>query len=172
MKIRWLNLWIPVCVLACSEKLDPEDVEDAEVADVLLSGSGGAAGGILAAIAIPNFIAMQYRSKRSECQPNMKAIKTSMLAYDATFDRYVSVNHWVPDSSPGKALREWESGTPFDTLGWMPDGQVRGSYKVVTTSTTDFMVYCIMDVDGDGQRSTFTATKTINVTMNTRNDVY
>jgi len=128
--------------------------------------------GILAAIAIPNFIAMQYRSKRSELQPNIKAIKTAQLSYDASFDTYVEVNSFHPDSSPGKTQREFTSGSAFDTIGWKPDGLVRGSYKVVSTSTTDFVVTGISDIDGDSSNATYTATKTINVTMNTRNDVY
>lgn len=128
--------------------------------------------GILAAIAIPNFIAMQYRSKRSEVQSNMKAIKTTQQAYDAEFSRYLTVADFTPDDAPGKVLRDFGSGTAFDTIGWKPDGQVRGSYKVQTLSTTDFMVYSITDVDGDSQKSSFTCTKTINVTMNTPNDVY
>ena len=126
---------------------------------------------IIAAIAIPNFIAMQYRSKRSECLPNLKAIKTTELVYDANFDRYIEESAFWPDSRPGKHLRDFPSGSAFDTLGWRPDGQVRGSYKVVSTSWSNFMVTCITDVDGDGVYSSWTATKTSNVTMNTRNDV-
>ena len=128
--------------------------------------------GILAAIAIPNFIAMQYRSKRSELQPNIKAIKTAQLSYDASFDEYVNVSSFHPDSSPGKGQREFTTGSAFDTIGWMPDGLVRGSYKVVSTNSTDFLVTGISDVDGDNAKSSWTATKTLNVTMNTRNDVY
>ena len=128
--------------------------------------------GILAAIAIPNFIAMQYRSKRSELQPNIKAIKTAELSYDANYDTYVEEFSFHPDSSPGKTQREFTTGSAFDTIGWMPDGLVRGSYRVVSTSTTDFLVTGITDVDGEGTKASYTATKTLNVTMNTRNDVY
>jgi type IV pilus assembly protein PilA len=128
--------------------------------------------GILAAIAIPNFSAMQYLSKRSELQPNIKAIKTAQLSYDASFDEYVNVTSFHPDSSPSKGQREFTTGSAFDTIGWMPDGLVRGSYKVASTGSTDFLVTGISDVDGDLAKSSWTATKTLNVTMNTRNDVY
>jgi len=114
----------------------------------------------------------QLRSMRAEVQSNMKAIKTTQMAFDAEFSRYLSVHSFQPDSSPGKRPRDFSTGTAFDTLGWQPDGQVRGSYKVVTTSTTDFIVYGITDIDGDGVKSSWTCTKTINVTMNTPNDVY
>ena len=54
----------------------------------------------------------------------------------------------------------------------MPHGPVRGSYKVIVTSQTDFRVVGISDVDGDGVYSSWTATKTLNVTMNTPGDIY
>ena len=36
----------------------------------------------------------------------------------------------------------------FKTIGWRPDGDVRGSYAVSTTST-DFTATGLSDVDGD-----------------------
>lgn len=45
--------------------------------------------GILAAIAIPNFIRFQARSKQSEARGNLKAIFTAQKARFATDDRYV-----------------------------------------------------------------------------------
>ena len=128
--------------------------------------------GILAAIAIPNFVAMQYRAKRSEVPSNVDGIKTAQLAYDAAFDTFVQEAAFSPDSSPGKKQRAWNPGTAFDTLGWGPDGQVRGSYKVVSTSSTDFLVTGIADVDGDGVQSQFTSTKSINAVMTSGNDTY
>jgi len=128
--------------------------------------------GILAAIAIPNFVAMQYRAKRSEVPSNVDGIKTAELAYDAAFDTFVQNAGFHPDSSPGKKQRDWNAGSAFDTLGWGPDGQVRGSYKIVSTSTTDFLVTGIADVDGDSVQSSFTATKSINAVMTTGNDTY
>ncbi len=118
--------------------------------------------GILAAIAIPNFVAMQYRSKRAEVPPNVDGIKTAELAYDAAFDSFIQETTARPDSSPGKAQRVWTSGSNFDTLGWAPDGKVRGSYTVASTSSTDFLVTGWCDVDGDGSSATYTATKSIN----------
>jgi len=128
--------------------------------------------GILAAIAIPNFVAMQYRAKRSEVPSNVDGIKTAELAYDAAFDTYIQESSFQPDSSPGKKQRDWQPGSAFDTLGWGPDGQVRGSYMVESTSTTDFLVTGKSDVDGDTQETEFTATKSINATMNSGNDTY
>jgi len=128
--------------------------------------------GILAAIAIPNFVAMQYRAKRSELPSNVDGIKTAELAYDAAFDTFVQNSSFHPNSTPGKKQRNWNAGSAFDTLGWGPDGQVRGSYKIVSTSSTDFLVTGIGDVDGDTTNSSFTATKSINAVMTTGNDTY
>ncbi len=128
--------------------------------------------GILAAIAIPNFVEMQYRAKRSEVPGNVDGIKTAEMAYDAAFDQFIQETTARPDASPGKAQRAWVAGTGFDTLGWGPDGDVRGSYTVASTSSTDFTVTGECDVDGDATKSSWTATKSINATMNTNNDTY
>jgi type IV pilus assembly protein PilA len=45
--------------------------------------------GILAAIAIPNFIRFQARSKQSEAKTNLKAIFTAQKAYFGEKDKYV-----------------------------------------------------------------------------------
>jgi type IV pilus assembly protein PilA len=128
--------------------------------------------GILAAIAIPNFVEQQYRAKRAEVPSNVKGIKTAQIAYDAAFDTYIEVSSYKPSSSVGEAQRSWVSGTDFDTLGWMPDGKVRGAYKVTSSSSTDFRVTGICDVDGDGIRASFTATKSINTVMVTGATTY
>src|ERR1700674_5111610 len=47
--------------------------------------------GILAAIAIPNFIKFQARSKQSEAKANMKAIFTAQKAFFQEKDRYSSL---------------------------------------------------------------------------------
>ena len=128
--------------------------------------------GILAAIAIPNFVAMQYRAKRAEVPSNVDGIKTAQLAYDAAFDQFIQQTAFWPSSSVGKAQVVWTTGSAFDTLGWAPDGSVRGAYKVVSTSTTDFRVSGKSDVDGDAVETLFTSTKSINAVMVTLNDTY
>jgi type IV pilus assembly protein PilA len=128
--------------------------------------------GILAAIAIPNFVDMQYRAKRAEVPGNVKGIKTAQIAYDAAFDTYIEVSSFKPGSTVGKTQKAWTSGTDFDTLGWLPDGKVRGAYKVSSSSSTDFLVTGICDVDGDGTNASFTATKSINTTMTTGATTY
>ena len=128
--------------------------------------------GILAAIAIPNFVDMQYRAKRAEVPGNVDGIKTAQIAYDAAFDKYIEVSSWAPSDDLTKTQRSWETGTDFDTLGWGPDGKVRGRYKVTSKSSTDFLVTGDCDVDNDDSNATFTATKSINTKMNTGASIY
>lgn len=131
--------------------------------------------GILAAIAIPNFVAAQYRAKRSEAGPILDGIKTAELAYDAINDRFIEQGSLVPrDITYGpvdKQLIVWSGGS-MDLLGWAPDGQVRGGYMVTTASTTDFMVTGVINVDGDSEAATFTCNKDANPKMITGNDTY
>ena len=61
--------------------------------------------GILAAIAIPNFVDMQYRAKRAEVPSNVDGIKTAELAYEASFDQFVAQTTFRPNSSPNKQQR-------------------------------------------------------------------
>ena len=126
--------------------------------------------GILAAIAIPNFVDMQYRAKRAEVPSNVDGIKTAEIAYEASFDQFVLAS-FHPNLSPNKQQRAWAPGSNFDTLGWGPDGNVRGMYYV-STSTTNFVVQGNCDVDGDGSQAGYTATKTLNATMTSANNVY
>ena len=121
--------------------------------------------GILAAIAIPNFVAMQYRTKRSEVPNNLDGIKTAQAAYEAAFDAYLQQTTFYPSATPGKAQVPWPAGSNFDALGWAPDGAVRGVYKLTTLSSTDFLVTGISDVDGDGVIASFTATKSLSAVL-------
>ena len=127
--------------------------------------------GVVAAIAIPNFVDHQYRAKLAEVPANVNGIKTAELAYDAAFDQFIEETSFQPDAFPGQELRSW-GASGFDTLGWGPDGQVRGSYKVSSTSSTDFRVTGIADIDGDGIFATYTATKSINATLVTPDDTF
>lgn len=130
--------------------------------------------GILAAIAIPNFVAMQYRAKRAELPSNVDGVKTAQIAYDAAFDQFIiqTTEHPRAEAALDKGQVSWPSGSNFDTLGWAPDGKVRGNYTVTSNSTTDFRVTGKSDVDNDNGIASYTATKTINAKQVTNNDVY
>ena len=91
----------------------------------------------------------------------MKGIKVAEIAYESNFDVFVTAAQYPPE--PNINGTKWVRGSSggFATLGWSPDGAVRGSYSVSTT-TTDFTVLGIGDVDGDGTLETYRATKSLN----------
>ena len=68
--------------------------------------------GIQAAIAIPNFIKFQARSKQSECKANLKGLYVAQKAYES------DKGAW-PES--------------FDAMGWRPEAGNRYSYFLSPT---------------------------------------
>ncbi|MEL6343841.1 MAG: prepilin-type N-terminal cleavage/methylation domain-containing protein [Myxococcota bacterium] len=121
--------------------------------------------GILAAIAIPNFVNMQLRAKRAEVPANVDGIKTAELAYDAAFDEYITAAA-VPAAVPGKAPTAWPSTSGgFETIGWSPDGDVRGQYEVSGVTATTFTVTGTCDVDGDADNAVYTASQNQNAEL-------
>jgi len=65
--------------------------------------------GILAAIAIPNFLKFQAKAKQSESKTNLAAVHTAEVAYFGEFN-------------------EW--GSAFGLINWEPEGQNRYAYVV------------------------------------------
>jgi type IV pilus assembly protein PilA len=128
--------------------------------------------GILAAIAIPNFVAMQLKAKRAEVPSNVDGIKTAELAYDAAFDGYLEATDFPGTLTKGQNAWDEASSGGFKTIGWKPDGAVRGSYQVTDVSSTDFKVTGICDVDDDADNATYTATTSVNTTLTTDPNVY
>lgn len=124
--------------------------------------------GILAAIAIPNFVAYQLRAKRAELPPNLEGIRTAEMAYFAAFDRYLPVPEPVPVDPLmlSGSTTPWPSGTAFDDLGWSPDGVVRGTYWVeVSGDGQSFTAHAMSDLDLDGEPAHYIATETTRATM-------
>ena len=118
--------------------------------------------GILAAIAIPNFIAMQLKAKRSEVPGNVDGIKTAQLAYDAAFDGFVA--NPTPRPRPIAELDRrgvpWVDDAGFREIGWTPDGPVRGTYWTeVSADGQDFVVHGMIDIDQDGEPAHAIATR-------------
>ena len=90
--------------------------------------------GILAAIAIPNFIKFQCRSKQSEAKGNVKAIYTAEESYRAEQDKYIECNTTqcgVNGTSP---------------IGFNPKGnKVRYHYDVTTATSVVFLSKAIVN---------------------------
>ena len=104
--------------------------------------------GILAAIAIPNFLRFQLKSKSSEGKVNIAAIRTAEESYLAEFGSYVSaaVN---PAAIPGAQKLDF---TPipadFDQLGWAPEGMVFFQYAVASSGSM-LSISAAADIDAD-----------------------
>lgn len=70
--------------------------------------------GILAAIAIPNFMRFQAKSRQSEAKTNLGAIGTTAESYRAENDSYT--------------LTPAGAEVTFNDLGWAPQGTTRYDY--------------------------------------------
>lgn len=134
--------------------------------------------GILAAIAIPNFLAMQLRSKRAELPTNLDGIRTAEKAYHAEWDTFTEAG-FTPATPSGRQQTDFAGGglANFQLLGWVADGKVRGAYEVggiVTGSATDddFLATAIADVDGDGTNSEYNCNRAEKARMISSNDQY
>jgi type IV pilus assembly protein PilA len=110
--------------------------------------------GILAAIAIPNFIRFQLKAKSSEGKTNLAAIRTAEESYFAEYGSYVS-----SDPSPAAVAdnnkTDFADATAdfgFDIVGWEPEGQVYFNYSVNTNSPSNdsFTAAAHADIDADG----------------------
>ena len=112
--------------------------------------------GILAAIAIPNFLRFQLRSKASEGKINLAAIRSAEEGYFAEFGTYVtgtaSPAAWTAGNAATQKLA-WADAGGFDALGWAPEGGVYYQYAVRTTSSAPFVEFVAeaqSDIDGNG----------------------
>jgi type IV pilus assembly protein PilA len=110
--------------------------------------------GILAAIAIPNFLRFQLRSRSSEGRINLAAIRTAQEAFAAEFNAFQPAL-LAPASLPGSTRIQFSdvgnAGTNFASLGWRPEGQLYFQYEVVTGCSSDcYFAAARADLDDDG----------------------
>jgi len=105
--------------------------------------------GILAAIAIPNFLRFQLKSKSSEGKVNIAAIRTAEESYLAEFGSYVAGTASPSAGIPGTAKRPFADAGGFNTLGWSPEGNVFFQYAVAYTSGSAYTISAAADIDGD-----------------------
>ncbi len=110
--------------------------------------------GILAAIAIPNFLRFQLKAKSSEGKSNLAAIRTAEESYYSEFGVYVSSN--ASPTTIGKNQKTDffnADGTNkgFDRLGWSPEGLVFFNYAVgAANGYSMFTATANADIDADG----------------------
>jgi len=110
--------------------------------------------GILAAIAIPNFLRFQLRSKTGEAKTNLAAIRTAEEGYFAEYNQFVGAAR-APGGALGTQKRTWTAPADFEQLGWAPEGEVFFDYAVEAPAGADFSVGAEGDLDGDATTSDF-----------------
>ena len=112
--------------------------------------------GILAAIAIPNFLMFQLRSKTGEAKTNLAAIRTAEEGYFAEFGSYVGAAPTPALPLIGAQKRVWIGGDKisFDTLGWAPEGQVFFDYAVAMVGSS-YTAGAVGDLDGNTTTSNY-----------------
>jgi type IV pilus assembly protein PilA len=114
--------------------------------------------GILAAIAIPNFLQFQLRSKTGEAKTNLAAIRTAEEGYFAEFGSYVDAAA-TPAAAGSTTKQVWAGGgiADFDTLGWSPEGEVFYQYQVTAAATgaVSYTIEALGNLDGNTVTSDF-----------------
>jgi type IV pilus assembly protein PilA len=108
--------------------------------------------GILAAIAIPNFLRFQLRARSSEGKTNIAAIRTSEESFQAEFGNYVSTSGVAPTTTIGSNKQPMTANAGFSSLGWAPEGEVYFNYGTTTITTVEngYNIGAQADIDGDG----------------------
>jgi type IV pilus assembly protein PilA len=111
--------------------------------------------GILAAIAIPNFLRFQLKAKSSEGKTNLAAIRTAEESYYSEFGVYVSA--FPTPAAPSQNSKQQFDNTVtnglnkgFDRLGWSPEGYVFFNYAVGGNPLfSGFIATASADIDAD-----------------------
>ncbi|MBI3015652.1 MAG: prepilin-type N-terminal cleavage/methylation domain-containing protein [Candidatus Tectomicrobia bacterium] len=86
--------------------------------------------GILAAIAIPNFLRYQLKAKTAEAKVNLGAIKTSEESYRAENDIYFPAAASPAVAGVDTAKLAFVTNAGFTAIGFAPSGNVYYSYAV------------------------------------------
>ncbi len=130
--------------------------------------------GVLAAIAIPNFVRYQLRSKTSEARTNMGGIRTAQTSFQSTEDNYANVTTVTPPALSGTVKQAWSLAvcdtmcnrtatdmcTSFECIGYRPDGDVYYQYEsnhraAAAAVTPEFAIGAEADLDGDMNNGQF-----------------
>jgi len=132
--------------------------------------------GILAAIAIPNFLTFRLKAKTSEAKSNLGAIRTVEEAYKAEEDEYYPQGSTIAlyPGAAGSTKQAWdETATAFSALGFEPAGQVYYDYGISGCTATAFTADAYGDLDGDSVYARYYATEAgSEIVQDTAKNVY
>ncbi len=123
--------------------------------------------GILAAIAIPNFLNFRLKAKTSEAKSNLGAIRSTEVAYFAEWGNYIINQANTPDhttlANQGDK-KPWDATTRFSIIGFAPEGNVFYDYSLeALAGTTDAVTFTAVahgDLDNDHSWSDFKINQT------------
>jgi len=133
--------------------------------------------GILAAIAIPNFLKFQAKSKQSEAKTNLKAVFTAETSYfgeNNTYGTFAAVN-WAPIGKKMMYIYTLGGGggavdiKPSDFGGTDPTGTPVWTYTPAITAppAIAFTAGAWGNIDSDTSLDTWTITPANDLTNNT-----
>lgn len=111
--------------------------------------------GILAAIAIPNFIGMQKRAKTSEVKSSLGEMRTLEEAYRAENETYVG----VPPMAQIPAGLHTDNDADADNMaeiGFHPKGLTRYAYTLTAADSSSFTAQGSGNIDTDAGVDTWT----------------
>lgn len=112
--------------------------------------------GILATVAVPNFIRLQTRTKTGEALTNLAALRDAEIARYSELGNYVWAGS-APAGVPGPMRRPWTGGNSLefrDLLGFSADGDVYFQYGVEAEGDA-FTLTALADLDGRGPLAQF-----------------
>ena len=131
--------------------------------------------GILAAIAIPNFLRYQLRSKFSELKTNVEAIYKSeeslrqserVVCLNAATGQFTSLQQ-IPAAPPGAGRSIWQPAdmVAASSIDWMVQGGTYGVYNAITAAppvvVAPVVAVCALPLGALGQALTIAATSDI-----------
>ena len=123
--------------------------------------------GILATIAIPNFLQYQAKAKQTEAKNNLVAIHTGEIAYFAENNGYIDDFNAIGFGVSGSSQRYYYELGKANT-GVLPPGCTESSLDKV--DATNFVAVAIGNIDGDATCDVWTIDQD-KVLTNVTNDV-
>ena len=115
---------------------------------------------VLLLVTVPLWLSTSRKSARAEVPLLVNGIRTAEVTYQKAFEDYVSAEAAPrPLTAVDDHAVPWKPTPGFVKLVWTPDQEeVWGAYQVVARGE-HFTITGTCDVDGDGERATFTATE-------------
>lgn len=128
--------------------------------------------GILAAIAIPNFMTFRLKAKTSEAKSNLGSIRTCEEAYKAEYDIYLAANRYPSAAATGTSDAWIAGSTDFSAIGFFPSGKVYYDYSVDGIGASTYTAHAYGDLDNDGVEAEYRITEATDLANPTGSSIY